>query len=193
MKKFVLTGGPGAGKTALLDILGKMICSHSVIIPESASILFKGGFWRLPSESAKLCAQRAIFQIQREQELLVQSENKWQFAYCDRGTLDGLAYWPGTAESFFKELQTDLKTELKKYDLVLHLRSPSLSLGYNHSNPVRVESVEEAQAIDLKIEEIWKTHPNYYQIQSSQNFLQKVQKALLLLKNFQCSTCHEGA
>ena len=49
----VLTGGPGAGKTAVLEFIRKVLCQHVAILPEAASILFGGGFWRLDSKSAK--------------------------------------------------------------------------------------------------------------------------------------------
>ena len=189
MKLIVITGGPGAGKTALLDILGKTLCTHSIILPESASILFKGGFWRLPSNSSKTCAQRAIFSIQKEQELLVKSEARWQVGYCDRGTLDGLAYWPGTEKSFFKELQTSRIQEFKKYSLILHMGCPSVARGYNNSNPIRLETAEEAHLIDEKIGKIWSQHPHYFHIPSSMNFLTKVKKALTVLKKFQIHNC----
>ncbi len=42
----VLTGGPGAGKTAILEILRRSLCPCVAVLPEAASILFGGGFWR---------------------------------------------------------------------------------------------------------------------------------------------------
>src|SRR3989344_6909478 len=90
----VLTGGPGAGKTAVLELLRKILCEHVAILPEAASILFGGGFWRLDSMSGKMAAQRAIFHVQEEMQKLVLDEKKWSMGLCDRGTLDGLAYSP---------------------------------------------------------------------------------------------------
>ena len=43
-KFIVITGGPGAGKTAALEMVKKSFCNHVVILPEAASILFSGGF-----------------------------------------------------------------------------------------------------------------------------------------------------
>ena len=62
----VLTGGPGAGKTAVLEMLRRVVCPHVAILPESAGILFSGGFWRGTSIDAHKSAQRAIFHVQRE-------------------------------------------------------------------------------------------------------------------------------
>jgi hypothetical protein len=42
----VLTGGPGAGKTATLEVVQRELSRHVVVVPEAASILWKGGFPR---------------------------------------------------------------------------------------------------------------------------------------------------
>jgi predicted ATPase len=42
-KLVVLTGGPGAGKTALLEVVRRHFCEHVVVLPEAASIVFGGG------------------------------------------------------------------------------------------------------------------------------------------------------
>ena len=59
----VLTGGPGGGKTAVLEMAKKSLNGRTVVLPEAASIIFGGGFWRLPSLSARSAALRAIFYI----------------------------------------------------------------------------------------------------------------------------------
>jgi hypothetical protein len=40
----VITGGPGAGKTALIEVARRHFCHHVGFSPEAASILFRGGF-----------------------------------------------------------------------------------------------------------------------------------------------------
>lgn len=173
----VLTGGPGAGKTAVLEFVRKALCEHIAILPEAASILFGGGFWRLDSHSGKMAAQRAIYHVQEELQRLVLDERKWSMGLCDRGTLDGLAYWPETDSEFFTALDTNLEIEFKKYKAVIHLRSPSLEKGYNYQNPIRVESAELAAKIDQRIHEIWKGHSNYFLIESATDFATKLQIA----------------
>ena len=58
----VITGGPGAGKTALLEVVRHHFCSHVAVLGESASILFGGGFPRRQSAPSRKAAQRAIYQ-----------------------------------------------------------------------------------------------------------------------------------
>ncbi len=187
----VLTGGPGAGKTAVLELVRKVLCEHVAILPEAASILFGGGFWRLDSPTGKMAAQRAIFHVQNEMQRLVLDEKKWSMGLCDRGTLDGLAYWPGKESEYLATLSTTLEREFQKYKAVIHLRSPSLARGYNYQNPIRVESAELAAKIDDKIHEIWKRHPNYSQIESTDDFIHKVQRAATQIQSYVPGCCRE--
>lgn len=180
-KLVVLTGGPGAGKTAILELARKQLCEHVAIFPESASIIFKGGFWRLQSSSAKMASQRAIYYVQKEMEHLVLEEKNWGLGLCDRGTLDGLAYWPEEEKTFWNNLGTSKEKEFKKYSAVIHLRTPSVEFGYNHQNPIRIETAHEASIIDNRIYSIWKDHPCYQQVDSTLNFLEKAEKAMAMI------------
>lgn len=185
----VLTGGPGAGKTAVLEFVRKILCEHIVILPEAASILFNGGFWRLETTTARQAVQRAIYYVQREMEMLVKDEKKWALGLCDRGALDGLAYWPGSETDFFSALDTTMEKEYQKYKVVIQLQSPSIEMGYNHRNPIRVESAEMAQKIDQKIHDIWKNHPNYHEIPSTSDFSEKVFQAAKLIRTYIPECC----
>ena len=188
-KFIVLTGGPGAGKTALLETLKKQLCMHVAILPEAAGIVFGGGFWRLDSGTARTASQKAIFHVQREMENLVLGENKWAIGLCDRGTLDGLAYWPGSEGSFFERFNTTKNKEYEKYTAVIHLRSPNLDHGYNHQNPLRTESAIEAKIIDDKIHKIWKDHSNYTMVESQSDFIEKIKVAYQKISFFVPSCC----
>lgn len=177
-KLVVVTGGPGAGKTAVLEMAKKVLCEHVAILPEAASVVFGGGFWRLESKSARVAAQSAIFHVQKEMENLVLKERRWAIGLCDRGTLDGLAYWPEAESSFFEMTQSRIDDEFARYAAIIHLRSPSAEFGYNHVNPLRIESASQAQEIDERIRNIWSRHPRYKEIPSSSSFLDKAQQAL---------------
>lgn len=174
----VLTGGPGAGKTAVLDVMRKELCRHVAILPEAASIIFGGGFWRLPTLNGRLAAQRAILHVQTELEALVAGEEKWPLALCDRGIIDGLAYWPLARESFWQIAGGDMEKAYARYHMVIHLRTPGEEHGYDNSNPLRTETADEARAIDERIALLWRDHPRYHVIESTPDFLQKAALAL---------------
>jgi predicted ATPase len=178
IKKIVLTGGPGAGKTAVLEMFKKLDLSRIAILPEAASIIFNGGFWRLPSISARASAQRAIYKVQTEMEKLVEDERAWDWALCDRGTLDGLAYWPYDEQSFWDMNETTITSEMEKYYAIIHLRTPLEGRGYNNQNPLRVEDSIRAQVIDQRIGTIWQQHPKYFSVENQEDFLLKAKNAI---------------
>ncbi|MBT9559463.1 MAG: ATP-binding protein [Myxococcales bacterium] len=183
-KRIVLTGGPGAGKTAVLEIVRIVFGDAVTLLPESASILFGGGFPRRDVPVARRAAQRAIYRVQRELELMAEEEAATPTALCDRGTLDGLAYWPGDVAEFWAQVGTTHEAELSRYVGVIHLRSPSLHHGYNHKNPVRTENAEEAARIDARIYEAWSAHPARIVIESEDQFVDKVDAALHAVRDF---------
>jgi len=180
-RRVVLTGGPGAGKTALLELIRQSFCSHVKVLPEAASVVFGGGFPREDDTACRRAAQRAIFYVQRELEIAGDSHNP-AIVLCDRGTIDGLAYWPGPLEEFWSSLGTTLEIELGRYDAVIHLRTPAEEHGYNHQNPLRTESAGAAAGIDRRIVRAWEGHHRRFIVESSAEFLDKAARALEVLR-----------
>ena len=139
-KRIVLTGGPGAGKTAVLELIRKYF------------------------------------------ELLVGGEGLLAITLCDRGTVDGLAYWPGPPDEMLAEVGSSRDAEVVRYDAVIHLRTPSAAFGYNRSNSLRIEPAVVAAEIDLRIEEAWRGHPRRFFVDSREDFLVKAAEVLRLLR-----------
>ncbi|HEU0035824.1 MAG TPA: ATP-binding protein [Kofleriaceae bacterium] len=177
----VLTGGPGAGKTAVLEVIRRELCRHVVVLPEAASILWTGGFPRRTTTPARRSAQRAIVRLQIELQRMAIEEGKASLILCDRGTLDSLAYWPGEPDEFLADLDTTHDRELARYATVIQLRPPDARHGYI-ANGHRIESAEEAAAIDQKIERAWAGHPRHFVVESSPDFLQKLYGAIELIR-----------
>jgi tRNA uridine 5-carbamoylmethylation protein Kti12 len=92
--KIVITGGPSGGKTTLIETLKKDLGNKITVVPEAASILYRGGFPRTTSDLNHFHGQRAICFIQRELEDLARAESRAEIIICDRGSLDSIAYWP---------------------------------------------------------------------------------------------------
>jgi predicted ATPase len=174
----VLTGGPGAGKTAVLEVVRRAFCEHIDVLPEAATVLFGGGFPRHESEPGQRAAQNAIFHVQRSMETMSREEGRVAIALCDRGTLDGLAYWPGGIDAACTALGIRREEELTRYQAVVHLRTPPAGHGYNHSNPVRRESAAQAAALDARILAAWQGHPRRIIVESEEQFLRKLAHAV---------------
>lgn len=188
-----ITGGPGAGKTAILEMALRSFCAHVGVLPEAASVVFGGGFPRHESDVARRAAQRAIFHIQREVETLVLGEGAVAVGLCDRGTVDGVAYWPGSEESYWAALGTTLDDELGRYAAVVHLRTPAADEGYNREYALRVESAAQAQEIDQRILAAWQTHPNRLVVASDADFMVKAASALELVRTQLPRCCYVHA
>jgi predicted ATPase len=186
-KRVVLTGGPGAGKTAVLELVRQSFCAHVSVLPESAGIVFGGGFPRDAGEGVQRAAQRAIFFVQRELEGAHEGGNE-AIVLCDRGTVDGQAYWPGP-EDLWTSVGTTRAEQLGRYHAVIHLRVPSTESGYNRSNPLRVESALEALAIDARIAAAWATHPRRYVVDPTPEFLTKASRVLSILQEEMPACC----
>lgn len=187
-RRIVLTGGPGAGKTAILELVRQSFCAHVRVLPESAGILFGGGFPRGDSPAMRRAAQRAIFHTQIELEAVADAMDG-DVVLCDRGTVDGAAYWPGPGE-FWTDVGTTLAAQLGRYDAVIHMRTPPPEHGYsNLANPLRIESAAEAAAIDARILEAWAGHPRRVVVAAAPDFLTKAREALAALTGLLPACC----
>lgn len=175
-RRIVITGGPGAGKTAVLELARQVLCPHVAILPEAAGIVFGGGFPRETSEAGARAAQRAIFRVQRELETLADAASP-AIVLCDRGTVDGTVYWRGAGD-LCTDVGTTLQAELARYDLVIHLRSPGRTRGYNRVNPLRIESAEMAREIDARIFDVWRSHPRRIVVDAHRKFIDKAEHVL---------------
>ena len=188
-KTIVLTGGPGAGKTAVLELVRQEFCAHVQVLPEAAGIVFGGGFPRDGSLAWRRGAQRAIYFVQRELESIGQADAA-AIVLCDRGTVDGAAYWPGS-DSFWDSVGTTQAAEMSRYDAVIHLRTPTTEGGYNHGNPLRTESAAAAAEIDERLLRIWETHPRRFIVSPSQDFLEKAARVVAILRAEMPDCCKE--
>jgi predicted ATPase len=187
-RRVVLTGGPGAGKTAVLEMIRQSFCAHVKVLSEAAGVVFGGGFPREDDPACRRAAQRAIFHVQRELEAAGDSHSP-AIVLCDRGTLDGLAYWPGSVDEFCSSVRTAVSEELARYDAVIHLRTPTPEYGYNHQNPLRTESAAAAADIDARILRAWELHPRRFIVEPSASFLEKVRRALTILRTEMPDCC----
>jgi predicted ATPase len=180
-KLVVVTGGPGAGKTAVLEVAQRQLCRHVVVLPEAASILWRGQFPRHPTIPGRRAAQRAIVKLQVEMQRMTIEEGHAAMILCDRGTLDGLAYWPGTEREYFEDNATTKERELARYATVLHLQTPSAEHGYI-SSLYRIETAAEAAAIDARIGLAWTGHPRRFVVNSNDEFVAKLHRALDVIR-----------
>jgi predicted ATPase len=173
--RIVLTGGPGGGKTTAADLFRREIGERVVIVPESATLLFSGGFPRSSHPEAAAAAQQAIFQVQRQLEDVQSVLYPDRILLCDRGTIDGAAYYPGEPDQFFAALGTTLEAELARYDGVIFFESAAVGgMKIEGGNPIRHETLEQAAALDGRLRELWIHHPQFVLIRHTPSFFKKI-------------------
>jgi predicted ATPase len=178
-----LTGGPGAGKTAVIEA-ARQIFGHSVaILPEAASIVYAGGFPRRGTPANKRAAQRVIASVQQELERLTLEEGTTSVAICDRAMADGAAYWPEGPDAFYDAIGLSREEVFRRYSTVIHLHTPSASMGYDQSNPMRTETADEAALLDRRIQHIWHGHPNRLVVPATETFTEKLEHVTSLIRS----------
>ncbi|QLY24153.1 ATP-binding protein [Bdellovibrio sp. KM01] len=178
--KIVITGGPSGGKTTLIEALKKELGQKCAVVPEAASILYRGGFPRTKDPQGLINAQRAIYFVQKELEDMICKTSQKSLIVCDRGSIDALAYWPFAPENFFKSIDSSKQTEFDRYDWVLHLDTADVDY-YDLSNPIRTETFDEAEVLNSKIMEAWNGHTRRVVIGHNKDFLSKMTTALSVI------------
>jgi predicted ATPase len=181
--RIVLSGGPGGGKTTAADLFRREIGDRVVIVPEAATILFQGGFPRSLDPVARKIAQTAIFQVQDRLEEVQSALYPERTLLCDRGTIDGAAYWPGRSADYFKAVGSSLERELLRYDVVIFFETAAAGGdSIEGGNPVRTESQEEAVALDARLRALWEQHPHFIFVPHNPSFFKKISFGLAALE-----------
>lgn len=166
----VLTGGPGGGKTTLIEELARdpAWAGHFVALPEAISLVR----WLNISPRERLF-QRAMVHLQMalEDGLCRALENGPPcLILCHRGSLDPLAYWLDrgwSEDEFFTFTKTRWEDHYQRYAAVLHLvtAADGAPWAYRHwPEAHRPETMGDAIRLDRLLEQVWYRHPRYVRI-----------------------------
>lgn len=189
--RVVLTGGPGGGKTTAADLFRRELGERVVLVPESATLLFMGGFPRVAEPHAVRSAQTAIFHVQRNLEDVQSALFPDRILLCDRGTVDGGAYWPGEPTDFFHSVGTSLEAELARYDAVIFFETAAAGgMGIEGGNPTRIESNAQAVALDHKLRSLWSLHPRFVLVPHNVSFFKKITFGLASIESIVAQLSH---
>lgn len=175
IRKIALTGGPGGGKSTAAELFNLEYKDFISLVPEVATLLFRGGYPRVDSPNVVESIQKSIFHVQNNIEDTYATLFAHHTLLCDRGTVDGGAYWPRGADDFYKTMGTTLKKELDRYDAVIFFETAAAGgLAIDLGNPVRNEDQIKAIEIDMKLNALWSQHPNFVYIKNEPSFLKKI-------------------
>lgn len=184
--KWVITGGPCAGKTTALKYIKEALerCGYTPIFcPETATELISGGVapWTCTTnveyQHCQLELQHAKEQVFLEAANHMPPEK--MVIIFDRGFLDNKVYM--TDEEFTGLLEGmgfDEEKTRNWYDAVFHLETAAKgdSDAYTlDNNGARSETVEQARELDDKLIKAWSGHPYHKIIGHELNFEDKMQ------------------
>jgi len=188
--KIVITGGPCAGKsTALASISDRLLSLGFRVfrIPEAATLVITGTgifppnlteYERLVFEGSLIKTKIALEDIFLS---IAKSSNQKCVILCDRGTMDTSAYidkerWEILLDEYNWNI-VDLRD--RRYDAVIHMVTAAIGAERSYTtenNAARIETLEEARAVDFKLLNAWVGHPRIKIIDNSTDFKRKIQR-----------------
>lgn len=193
--RICLTGGPGGGKTTAADLYRRELGESVILVPEAATMLFGGGFPRRTDVESSCATQSAIFAVQRALEETQTAAYPGRILLCDRGTIDGAAYWPeerGGTDAFFAAHQTTLAKEHERYDAVIFFETAaSGGISIEGGNPIRNESLDLAVALDERLRALYCDHPRFVYVPHNQSFFKKITFGLATIESIVAQLRHE--
>lgn len=194
VKKIVLTGGPGSGKTKVLESLVSNYKEKGykvIVVPETATELITNGISPADGTISMLDFQDFVLMTQLSKEAVVNrmlefSKAKDTLIICDRGTLDGLAY---VSKDDFELVLRGLKLEginsnvlnlLNAYDLVIDLVG-SKEFYTTENNKARRENPDEAMDIGKKTLKAWLGHNKLKIVLPQERIEDKINKVISII------------
>ena len=178
MRKIVITGGPGSGKTVITAALAAEHPQRFVLVPEAATQVYTmlQTRWDKLDLQGRHDAQRRMYRLQLEQESRLAAQHPDKTLLLDRGTVDGSAYWPEGPEHFWRDIGTTHLAELSRYDAVILLET-SAALGLydgDASNFCRFEDADAAIKSGIVLRDLWSAHPRLVHVESFPQLDEKV-------------------
>ena len=198
ISRIVLTGGPCAGKTSALERfvrVAKAIPKLKVILCKEAATILKNSQMNFVDCGADSTFQELIISLQKTFEeaafitakkFLTTHPDYTIIILSDRGIMDGGAYYP-TLNDFEHVLNTkgmDREMAYKRYDAVICMRSAAVGAPEFYTTAdgtPREETPEEAAKLDEKCCAAWRAHPNYFEVDNSFKFYEKLDKVISLI------------
>lgn len=192
-----ITGGPCAGKSEGIKKLKTYLSKKGfrvLLIPEIATSMMKNGIVPYDNCVTQLEFQKIIFEEQLFQENLmykVAEELQHDLKIVvieDRTLMDNKMYLEDIQfEEILEKFNLSEKEVLARYDLVIHMVSASVHdvKFYNRtSNEYRMENIEEAKRLELRVKDVWKNHPNVVRVNIMPTFEEKIEKLKEVAQKF---------
>lgn len=167
IRKILLTGAPGSGKTSLASELMRALEPHALLVPEVPRIFLENGLgeqaWSrvLRDTSRDDAFIREIVALRAHLErhfARVANIASMPYLICDRGPLDAASYRDNCPDQYMQITGRSLSKDKARYDLVIHLAPVK--------GPTRWTDPEDARRheLDRRIEALWESHAAYLRL-----------------------------
>ncbi len=193
--KIVITGGPCAGKTTAMSRVRQALTDKGYtvrVVPETATELITGGV--TPRTCGSLIEfQTRVLRLQLNKEKSHEQAAKTMNAdkiviLCDRGALDGKAYLDDADFARICEaIQTDEAALRNRYDAVFYMVTSAKSNREYYTtdnNDARMETPEEAAALDDELIAAWTGHPHLRVIDNTSDVEMKIKRLITEITAF---------
>lgn len=197
IKLIVLTGGPCAGKSTAMSWIQNAFSERGykvLFVPETATELINGGVapWTCGTNADYQCLQFHLQEVKEDIFIRAAKTMKDQkiLIVCDRGMMDNKVYMNDEEYAdVVKRINLDEEKQCNKYDAVFHLVTAAkgeaeIYLSNKEGNAARIETVEQACALDDKLIAAWTGHPHLRVIDNSSNFENKMKRLVSEIASF---------
>jgi len=193
--KFVLTGGPCAGKTTLVEKFQNEVKNIPYVklffAREAATFLKQSGINFIDAGGDETFQKLII-----KQQILAEESaytaalnfakthpNHKVIILCDRGIMDGEAYFkdPQEFENLLAEFYLTKEKVYERYDMVLFLRSAAVGAKQAYTTldgTPRDEPLEVAVERDAGVYKAWQDHKDFRIIENTFNFYEKLEEGV---------------
>lgn len=193
IKRVVLTGGPGSGKTTVIESIKKNFGGKYkvIVVDETASYLINMGIRPFGDDKISMIDfQELVLKTQLSKEDILNTSLKYLndeniLIIYDRGLLDNCAY---ISKEEFEEVLSRLDKKytinefLERYDLVINLVSRQ-DFYTTENNSARSEKVEEALELGNKTLFSWLGHNNLKIVYPKDDLNEKIREVLNYINN----------
>lgn len=191
VKRIVLTGGPGSGKTSVLEKINQVYSSEGykvIIVPETATELMNNGITFKDGSMSLVDFQELVMRLQLAKEEVVDRtielmNNEKVIVVYDRGTIDNTAY---INKEEFEEILTRINNVksftdlLNKYDLVINLVGRE-DFYTTQNNKARSESSSEALKLGDATLKCWLGHKTIKIVMPKDTVDEKISEVLNII------------
>lgn len=188
--KVVLTGGPCAGKTTMMNRIVSEFSERGfkvIVCPEGATELIPNGV--IPGQNGismedyqYIIAQKQLDKEALYHDIAIKMTDEKVLIMFDRGLMDGQCYV--TPEIFTECLSyfgLDRSAVMGRYDAVIHLTTAAKGgeeMYTTENNAARSEGVKQACELDDRVLAAWVGHPHLRVVDNAEDFEDKIQAAM---------------